>query len=67
MRRIFNILCLFAYSGFCKKLKPEYEAASEVLGVYDPPILLAKVDAIGQKKLAQRFDITGFPTMLWFR
>jgi hypothetical protein len=55
------------FSGFCKKLKPEFAAAAEVLSVYNPPIPLARVDAINQKKLSERYGIKGFPTMLWFR
>jgi thiol-disulfide isomerase/thioredoxin len=55
------------YSGHCKKLAPEYAAAAEELGKRDPPLYLAKVDATEQKKLAERFAIQGFPTLVFFK
>ena len=58
---------LLMYSGHCKKLAPEYEAAAEVLSKNDPPIALAKVDATVEKTLAERFGIQGFPTLYWFK
>lgn len=55
------------YSGHCKKLAPEYAAAAKVLSENDPAYPLAKVDATEQKKLAERFGIQGFPTLLFFK
>lgn len=60
-------LLFFCFSGHCKKLAPEYEAAAEVLSKNDPPIALAKVDATQEKTLAERFGIQGFPTLMWFK
>jgi thioredoxin-like negative regulator of GroEL len=56
-----------SYSGHCKKLAPEYSEAALVLQKNDPPLSLAKVDATEQKKLAERFGIQGFPTLIWFK
>ena len=55
------------YSGWCKALKPEYEAAAEILAKSDPPHYIAKVDAINQHKLKDRFGIDGFPTLYFFK
>jgi protein disulfide-isomerase A1 len=55
------------WCGHCKKLAPEYAAAAAVLGAQDPPMYVAKVDATENNALAERFEIKGFPTMIWFR
>jgi len=51
------------WCGHCKKLAPEYEkAASEVKG----SVSLAMVDATEEKDLASKYDVKGFPTLVWF-
>lgn len=51
------------WCGHCKKLLPEYEkAASELKG----KVSLAKVDATEEKDLASKYNVKGFPTMVWF-
>lgn len=65
--KVFLVAFVAEWCGFCKKLAPEYAAAAEILSVLDPPISIAKVDAIGQRKLSERYDVRGFPTMLWFK
>jgi protein disulfide-isomerase-like protein len=47
------------WCGHCKKLAPEYEKAAKTLD-------LAKVDATENNELAKRFNIKGFPTLLFF-
>jgi len=54
------------WCGHCKKLAPEYSAAAEVLAKNDPPLSLAKVDATVETKLAEKFAVQGFPTLLFF-
>ena len=61
---------------FCKALAPEYAAAAaqlaysqnaDVGNVFD--VVMAKVDAVstpGGEALADRFNVTGFPTLIWF-
>ena len=56
----------FEFSGHCKKLTPEYAAAASVLAEKNPPRYLAKVDATENKDLAERFEVKGFPTLIWF-
>jgi len=51
------------WCGHCKKLAPEFEkAAVEVKG----KVSLAKVDATTDKELASKYNVKGFPTMVWF-
>jgi protein disulfide-isomerase A1 len=57
---------LFFFSGHCKKLTPEYAAAAAILETQSPPLYLAKVDATENNALAERFEVKGFPTLLWF-
>jgi len=51
------------WCGHCKKLTPEYEkAAVELKG----KVSLAKVDATEEKEISSRYNVKGFPTLVWF-
>lgn len=51
------------WCGHCKKLEPEWnEAATKLKG----QVKVGKVDATVEKNLAQRFGISGFPTIKVF-
>eukprot|EP00928_Gymnodinium_smaydae_P061668 TRINITY_DN45701_c0_g1_i1.p1 TRINITY_DN45701_c0_g1~~TRINITY_DN45701_c0_g1_i1.p1 ORF type:complete len:477 (+),score=155.50 TRINITY_DN45701_c0_g1_i1:66-1496(+) len=52
------------WCGHCKKLEPEYDKAAATLK--DRGIVLGKVDATVEKDLATKYDVKGFPTMVWF-
>jgi protein disulfide-isomerase A1 len=54
------------WCGHCKKLAPEYEAAAEVLSAQDPPRTIAKLDATENKAMGDRYEVKGFPTLMWF-
>jgi protein disulfide-isomerase A1 len=54
------------WCGHCKKLTPEYAAAAQKLAALDPPRYLAKVDATEHKEVAERHDVKGFPTLVFY-
>jgi protein disulfide-isomerase-like protein len=57
------------WCSFCKALTPEYAAAAAQLALLGNRAVLAKVDAdstAGGQRLAERFNVTGFPTLIWF-
>ncbi|KAG5215850.1 hypothetical protein JEQ12_001426, partial [Ovis aries] len=65
-----SVLVMFhaPWCGHCKKMKPEFENAAEVLhGEGDSSGVLAAVDATVNKALAERFHISEFPTLKYFK
>uniref|UniRef100_A0A671XFB3 Protein disulfide isomerase family A, member 5 n=1 Tax=Sparus aurata TaxID=8175 RepID=A0A671XFB3_SPAAU len=55
------------WCGHCKKMKPEYDEAAEILNKgADSPGVLAAVDSTVHKSVGDRFKISGFPTLKYF-
>ncbi|KAF3323894.1 protein disulfide isomerase-like 1-4 [Carex littledalei] len=54
------------WCGHCKILAPEYAAAAKDLAEEGAEVALAKVDATEESDLSQKYDIQGFPTVLFF-
>eukprot|EP00929_Paragymnodinium_shiwhaense_P007237 TRINITY_DN111172_c0_g1_i1.p1 TRINITY_DN111172_c0_g1~~TRINITY_DN111172_c0_g1_i1.p1 ORF type:complete len:507 (+),score=157.66 TRINITY_DN111172_c0_g1_i1:95-1522(+) len=52
------------WCGHCKKLEPEYDRAAESLSSKN--VKLGKVDATEEKDLASKYNVKGFPTLVWF-
>ena len=49
------------WCGHCKKFKPELEKAAAVLRKEN--LIVAKVDATAEKKLAEKYKVRGYPTV----
>ena len=54
------------WCGHCKAFAPEYEKAVDIGEKHIPPFYLVNVDATVQKKLAETYEIQGFPTVKLF-
>ena len=59
------IFIFFAGCGHCKALAPTYEKLGKAFAKADD-VIIAKVDADGDKTLGSRFGVSGFPTIKYF-
>eukprot|EP00752_Nemacystus_decipiens_P010335 g9207.t1 len=53
------------WCGHCKSLAPVYEELGKIFEA-ESSVIVAKVDAVDEKDLGQRFGVTGFPTLKYF-
>jgi protein disulfide-isomerase A1 len=55
------------WCGHCKSLEPEWAAAAKKVSKLKPKVLLAKVDADSHKSLAEKYGVSGYPTIKIFK
>jgi len=55
------------WCGHCKSLEPEWSAAAKKVSRLNPKVLLAKVDADAHKDLAEKYGVSGYPTIKIFK
>jgi len=53
------------WCGHCKSLAPTYEKVAAAF-VTEPNVVIAKIDADGNRGAGNKYGITGFPTLKWF-
>jgi protein disulfide-isomerase A6 len=53
------------WCGHCKKLAPIWEKLANIFR-NDPQVVIASVDADSYKDLGSRYDVSGFPTLIYF-
>mmetsp|Transcript_93623 Transcript_93623/g.265085 ORF Transcript_93623/g.265085 Transcript_93623/m.265085 type:complete len:525 (-) Transcript_93623:53-1627(-) len=54
------------WCGHCKQFAPEYAAAAKQLKQAKTPVPLAKVDATAEVKIAEEYNVRGYPTIRLF-
>uniref|UniRef100_A0A1I8NGE4 Thioredoxin domain-containing protein n=1 Tax=Musca domestica TaxID=7370 RepID=A0A1I8NGE4_MUSDO len=56
------------WCGHCKRLHPLWEQLAEMMNVKDEPqVIIAKVDCTQQQELCAKHEITGYPTLRFFK
>ncbi|KAL1490601.1 hypothetical protein ABEB36_013267 [Hypothenemus hampei] len=63
-----SVLVMFyaPWCGHCKRMKPEYETAAAQMKEDGIPGILAAIDATKEPSVASRFNIKGYPTVIYF-
>jgi len=59
------VMMMAPWCGHCKKLKPDWEQLSKLPGVSG--LSISKVDCTQSKATCDKYDVKGYPTLLYFR
>ncbi|XP_028394335.1 probable protein disulfide-isomerase A4 isoform X1 [Dendronephthya gigantea] len=64
-----SVLVMFyaPWCGHCKKTKPEFETAAETFNIKEGLGKMAAVDCTQDKELCSKYDVTGYPTIKYFK
>eukprot|EP00762_Andalucia_godoyi_P000507 ANDGO_05213.mRNA.1 Protein disulfide-isomerase tigA len=63
----FRLIEFFApWCGHCKSLAPTYEKLALAFEGESDKVLISKVDATKEGELASKFDVKGYPTIVYF-
>ncbi|KAH8612603.1 Thioredoxin Thioredoxin like domain [Trypanosoma vivax] len=54
------------WCGHCKNLVPEYAKLGRAAAALKGKVVIGKVDATAERELAERFEVRGYPTILFF-
>lgn len=54
------------WCGHCKRMKPEYEKAAEIMKTQKISGVLAALDATKESEIASKFGVKGYPTVKFF-
>ncbi|KAK7092365.1 protein disulfide-isomerase A5-like [Littorina saxatilis] len=64
-----SVLVMFyaPWCGHCKKMKPDYQEAAQLLKDQGIEGIVAAVDATKHRKAAEEYKVKGFPTLKYFK
>lgn len=63
----YNLVKFYApWCGHCKSMAPAYIEAANALKTSMPNVQLGEVDATEETALAEKYKVSGYPTLLWF-
>lgn len=54
------------WCGHCKRLSPQLDVAAPILAELKEPVVIAKVDADKYRRIGNKYEIDGFPTLKLF-
>lgn len=55
------------WCGHCKRLHPLWDQIAEMMNVDEPQVVIAKVDCTQHQELCSNHEITGYPTLKFFK